>query len=114
MRVHHLANAGTVLNVLRDNHTKFVNINSVDLVDGNPKITLALVWTIISRWNKYVYNLTINLIMETYCFATTLLSIVNAKLSLHRLWHLLENRLIKTIHPMPHKLNFRRLANWTF
>ena len=56
LRVHHLANAGTVLNVLRDNHTKFVNINSVDLVDGNPKITLALVWTIISRWNKYVYN----------------------------------------------------------
>ena len=54
LRVHHLANAGTVLNVLRDNHTKFVNINSVDLVDGNPKITLALVWTIISRWNKYV------------------------------------------------------------
>ena len=51
LRVHNLANAGTVLNVLRDHDTKFVNINSVDLVDGNPKITLALVWTIISRWN---------------------------------------------------------------
>ena len=50
--MHHLANAGTVLNVLRDNHTKIVSINSVDLVDGHKKVTLALVWTIISRWNR--------------------------------------------------------------
>ena len=37
LRVHHLANAGTVLNILRDNQhpfSKCVNINSVDIVDG--------------------------------------------------------------------------------
>ena len=37
LRVHHLANAGTVLNILRDIHhpfSKCVNINSVDIVDG--------------------------------------------------------------------------------
>ena len=37
LRVHHLANAGTVLNILRDSHhpfSKCVNINSVDIVDG--------------------------------------------------------------------------------
>ena len=37
LRVHHLANAGTVLNILRDSQhpfSKCVNINSVDIVDG--------------------------------------------------------------------------------
>ena len=37
LRVHQLANAGTVLNILRDCHhpfSKCVNINSVDIVDG--------------------------------------------------------------------------------
>ena len=38
LRVHQLANAGTVLNILRDSQhpfSKCVNINSVDIVDGN-------------------------------------------------------------------------------
>jgi len=30
--------------------TKLVNISSDDIVDGNPKLTLALVWTIIRHW----------------------------------------------------------------
>ena len=37
LRVHHLANAGSVLNILRDSQhpfSKCVNINSVDIVDG--------------------------------------------------------------------------------
>ena len=37
LRVHHLANAGCVLNILRDSQhpfSKCVNINSVDIVDG--------------------------------------------------------------------------------
>jgi len=41
LRVHHLANAGTVLNILRDNQhpfSKCVNINSVDIVDGKNKL----------------------------------------------------------------------------
>ena len=41
LRVHHLANAGTVLNILRDNQhpfSKCVNINSVDIVDGKNEL----------------------------------------------------------------------------
>ena len=50
LRVHHLSNVSTVLRVLHENSVKLVNINNVDIVDGNPKITLALVWSIILHW----------------------------------------------------------------
>ncbi|CAB4069406.1 Dystonin,Spectrin beta chain, non-erythrocytic 1,Spectrin beta chain, non-erythrocytic 2,Plectin,Microtubule-actin cross-linking factor 1,Microtubule-actin cross-linking factor 1, isoforms 1/2/3/5,Spectrin beta chain [Lepeophtheirus salmonis] len=51
LRVHHLGNAYTILSILKvRNKVKLVNINNVDLVDGNPKITLALVWSIIVHW----------------------------------------------------------------
>ena len=45
LRVHQLANAGTVLNILRDcQHpfSKCVNINSVDIVDGKYKLARIL------------------------------------------------------------------------
>ena len=45
LRVHHLANAGTVLNILRDNQhpfSKCVNINSVDIVDGKNELVYIL------------------------------------------------------------------------
>jgi len=29
---------------------KLVNISSNDIVDGNPKLTLGLVWSIILHW----------------------------------------------------------------
>lgn len=56
LRVHQLSNVTIVLNVLREQRVKLVNINNVDVVDGNAKITLALVWSIIMHWqfNKVV------------------------------------------------------------
>ena len=36
---------------------------------------------------------------------TTLQSMMNAKLSLHRFWHCHENRLIKTTPTIPHNLH---------
>eukprot|EP00094_Tigriopus_californicus_P012072 TCALIF_11665-PA protein Name:"Similar to DMD Dystrophin (Gallus gallus)" AED:0.11 eAED:0.12 QI:11/0.44/0.31/0.89/0.88/0.89/19/143/3398 len=50
LRVHKLSNVNTVLNVLKENQVKLVNIGNVDIVDGNPKITLALVWSVILHW----------------------------------------------------------------
>ena len=50
LRVHRLSNISAVLGVLRENKVKLVNINNVDIVDGSPKITLALVWAIILHW----------------------------------------------------------------
>jgi dystrophin len=50
LRVHQLSNVNNVLDVLKDNRVKLVNINNVDVVDGNPKITLALMWAVVLHW----------------------------------------------------------------
>ncbi|XP_065334491.1 dystrophin, isoforms A/C/F/G/H-like isoform X2 [Cloeon dipterum] len=50
MRVHHLNNVNKALQILEHNNVKLVNISSNDIVDGNPKLTLGLVWSIILHW----------------------------------------------------------------
>ncbi|XP_065166740.1 dystonin isoform X8 [Atheta coriaria] len=47
MRFHMLQNCETVLHFLYCKKIKLVNIRSEDIVDGNPKLTLGLIWTII-------------------------------------------------------------------
>lgn len=47
MRFHMLHNIDTALHFLRCKGVKLVNIRSEDIVDGNPKLTLGLIWTII-------------------------------------------------------------------
>ncbi|KAG0425017.1 hypothetical protein HPB47_027792, partial [Ixodes persulcatus] len=47
MRFHMLQNVQTALNFLRYRKIKLVNIRAEDIVDGNPKLTLGLIWTII-------------------------------------------------------------------
>lgn len=42
MRVHHINNVNTALQVLDANGVKLVNISSNDVVDGNPKLILGL------------------------------------------------------------------------
>ncbi|XP_047739356.1 dystrophin [Hyalella azteca] len=50
MRVHRLSNVRRALDVLASYNVKLVNISADYIVDGSPKITLALVWTIILHW----------------------------------------------------------------
>lgn len=50
MRVHHLNNVSRALDVLKEQKVRLVNISNNDIVDGNPKITLALSWTIFLHW----------------------------------------------------------------
>ncbi len=50
LRVHKLSNVAAALCVLKEERVKLVNVNNVDVVDGNPKITLALVWAVILHW----------------------------------------------------------------
>ncbi|KAK6187729.1 hypothetical protein SNE40_005688 [Patella caerulea] len=51
LRVHHINNVNRVLYIMEHNYNiKLVNISSSDIVDGNPKLTLALVWLIILHW----------------------------------------------------------------
>ncbi|XP_059607518.1 dystonin isoform X1 [Phlebotomus argentipes] len=47
MRFHMLQNAQMALDFLRYKKIKLVNIRAEDIVDGNPKLTLGLIWTII-------------------------------------------------------------------
>lgn len=42
-----LQNVQLALDFLRYKKIKLVNIRAEDIVDGNPKLTLGLIWTII-------------------------------------------------------------------
>lgn len=50
MRVHQLNNVNKVLQVLEANNVKLINISSEAIVDGNEKLTLGLVWSVVLRW----------------------------------------------------------------
>ncbi|KAG8200133.1 hypothetical protein JTE90_018920 [Oedothorax gibbosus] len=52
MRFHQLQNIQIALEFLRDRNIKLVNIRPDDIVDGNPKLTLGLIWTIILHFQK--------------------------------------------------------------
>uniref|UniRef100_A0A3Q3LE35 Microtubule actin crosslinking factor 1a n=1 Tax=Mastacembelus armatus TaxID=205130 RepID=A0A3Q3LE35_9TELE len=47
MRFHRLQNVQIALDFLRQRQVKLVNIRNDDITDGNPKLTLGLIWTII-------------------------------------------------------------------
>uniref|UniRef100_A0A8C7I0D6 Utrophin n=1 Tax=Oncorhynchus kisutch TaxID=8019 RepID=A0A8C7I0D6_ONCKI len=49
-RVHALNNVNKVLHVLHQNNVDLVNIGGTDIVDGNHKLTLGLIWSIILHW----------------------------------------------------------------
>ncbi|GBP04625.1 Utrophin [Eumeta japonica] len=55
MRVHHINNVNTALHILEANSVKLVNISSNDIVDGNPKLILGLVWSIILHWQVHYH-----------------------------------------------------------
>ncbi|XP_074953894.1 dystrophin isoform X9 [Phalacrocorax aristotelis] len=49
-KVHALNNVNKALQVLQRNNVDLVNIGSSDIVDGNHKLTLGLIWNIILHW----------------------------------------------------------------
>ncbi|KAH8339934.1 hypothetical protein KR067_002877 [Drosophila pandora] len=57
MRFHMLQNAQMALDFLRYKKIKLVNIRAEDIVDGNPKLTLGLIWTIILHFQLFRYPL---------------------------------------------------------
>lgn len=46
MRVHHINNVNNALSVLNEHGVKLLNISSEDIVGGNQKLTLGLIWII--------------------------------------------------------------------
>ncbi|KAL4708013.1 hypothetical protein ACJJTC_014533 [Scirpophaga incertulas] len=55
MRVHQINNVNTALAVLEASGVRLVNISSGDIVDGSPKLTLGLVWSIILHWQVHYH-----------------------------------------------------------
>lgn len=49
-RVHALNNVNRVLQVLHQSNVELVNIGGTDIVDGNHKLTLGLLWNLILHW----------------------------------------------------------------
>lgn len=58
MRVHQLQNIQIALNYIKLRKVKLVNIRPEDIVDGNQKLTLGLIWTIILHFqvSRQVWN----------------------------------------------------------
>ena len=50
MKVHHMGNVNIVLQTLRDHGVRITSINANDIVEGNAKLTLGLVWQVIQHW----------------------------------------------------------------
>ncbi|XP_013915221.1 PREDICTED: uncharacterized protein LOC106543687, partial [Thamnophis sirtalis] len=52
MRFHRLQNVQIALDFLKQRQVKLVNIRNDDITDGNPKLTLGLIWTIILHFQR--------------------------------------------------------------
>ena len=50
MRIHCLENVEKALQFLREQRVHLENLGAHDVVDGNPRLTLGLIWTIILRF----------------------------------------------------------------
>ncbi|XP_014662859.1 PREDICTED: spectrin beta chain-like [Priapulus caudatus] len=50
MRIHCLENVEKALQFLREQHVHLENLGAHDIVDGSPRLTLGLIWTIILRF----------------------------------------------------------------
>ncbi|CAH2053923.1 unnamed protein product, partial [Iphiclides podalirius] len=55
MRVHQLNNVNAALRALEAAGLRLVNISGADIVDGNPKLILGLVWSIILHWQVHYH-----------------------------------------------------------
>lgn len=56
MRIHCLENVDKALQFLKDQRVHLENMGSHDIVDGNPRLSLGLIWTIILRFQVHIYN----------------------------------------------------------
>lgn len=56
MRIHCLENVDKALQFLKDQRVHLENMGSHDIVDGNPRLSLGLIWTIILRFQVCIIN----------------------------------------------------------
>ncbi len=56
MRIHCLENVDKSLMFLNEQRVHLENMGAHDIVDGNPRLTLGLIWTIILRFQVNLEN----------------------------------------------------------
>jgi len=56
LRFHRLQNIKAALDFLTYQNVKLVNVHPEDVADGNPKITLGLIWTIILKFQVSAFT----------------------------------------------------------
>ena len=60
MRIHCLENVDKSLSFLLEQRVHLENMGAHDIVDGNPRLTLGLIWTIILRFQvSIVWQMTL-------------------------------------------------------
>lgn len=57
MRIHCLENVDKALQFLKEQRVHLENMGSHDIVDGNHRLTLGLIWTIILRFQVRMHAL---------------------------------------------------------
>lgn len=57
MRFHKIANVNKALDFIQSKGVRLVSIGAEEIVDGNVKMTLGMIWTIILRFAIQVINL---------------------------------------------------------
>ena len=78
MRFHKIANVNKALDFIASKGVKLVSIGAEEIVDGNTKMTLGLIWTIILRFaiqDISVEGMTASLeqLLPTHCFLLVML-----------------------------------------
>lgn len=68
-----IQNAQMALDFLRYKKIKLVNIRAEDIVDGNPKLTLGLIWTIILHFQVSLFYIRIHFICRKIIDETSFL-----------------------------------------
>lgn len=81
MRIHCLENVDKALQFLKEQKVHLENMGSHDIVDGNHRLTLGLVWTIILRFQVSSKWYLIHKLCMNHCYTPTLLLMVCNKIN---------------------------------
>lgn len=73
MRIHCLENVDKALQFLKEQRVHLENMGSHDIVDGNHRLTLGLIWTIILRFQVRIRAYLYTRPRFPYLFCTSIL-----------------------------------------
>lgn len=72
MRIHCLENVDKALQFLKEQKVHLENMGSHDIVDGNHRLTLGLIWTIILRFQVELMRSRVELCSFTFILLSSL------------------------------------------